>query len=115
MRLSPLVFCFVLTLLPVCARAAEAAPKSQVAVLLEKVKAEPDNAILWNDLGAAYGQHSEWKNAVLAFKKAVSIKKDYAHAWYNLGLAYEKAHVLGKAVEAYKQATQTQPEFPEAL
>jgi tetratricopeptide (TPR) repeat protein len=68
----------------------------------------------WNDLGAAYGRHGEWKNAVNALKKAVAIKKDYAHAWFNLGFAYENANVLGKAIESYKRAVQIKKEFPEA-
>jgi len=94
---------------------AEEAPKSQIAILEQKVKDEPENATYWNDLGVAYGQHGEWKNAVIALKKAVALKRDYAHAWYNLGLAYEKAGVLPKAVTAYKQAIQVQNPFPEAL
>lgn len=104
----------ILFLLMLTAHGADPVPTSQVALLQQKVKDEPGNALYWNDLGAAYGRHSEWKNAVNALKKAVSIKKDYAHAWYNLGFAYENANVLSKAVEAYKQAVHFQDKFPEA-
>lgn len=97
-----------------CVHAAEGAPRSQVATLQEKVKEDPKNAVLWNDLGAAYGKHGEWKNAVNALKKAVALKKDYAHAWYNLGFAYENARVFGKAAESYKKAIEHKNEFPEA-
>ncbi len=103
-----------LTLTGLHAQAADTPPTSQIALFQEKVKKEPGNARYWNDLGAAYGRHSEWKNAVNALKKAVAIKKDYAHAWFNLGLAYENANQLTKAVQAYKQAVQFQKEFPEA-
>ena len=104
----------ILTLSGFHVRAADPAPTSQVALLQQKVKDEPQNAAYWNDLGAAYGRHGEWKNAVNALKKAVALKKDHAHAWYNLGFAYENANVLSKAVQAYKQAVHFQDKFPEA-
>ena len=107
------LFCAVL-LIAVGARAADQAPATEVARLQKKIKEDPKNAMYWNDLGAAYGRHGEWKNAVNALKKAVLIKKDYAHAWFNLGFAYENANVLGKAVEAYKKAVQFKKDFPEA-
>jgi len=104
----------VILLVAVGVRAADSEPTTEVGRLQKKVKQEPENAMYWNDLGAAYGRHGEWKNAVNALKKAVALKKDYAHAWFNLGFAYENANVLGKAVEAYKKAVQFKKEFPEA-
>jgi Flp pilus assembly protein TadD len=112
MRFFHLVCAIVL--IAVGVYAAEPAPKSQVAIFQQKVKDDPKNAVYWNDLGAAYGKHGEWKNAVNALNKAVTLKKDYAHAWYNLGFAYENAKVFGKAVESYKKAIEFKSEFPEA-
>lgn len=65
--------------------------------LLEAVRQNPNDAKAHARLGAVYGHHDRWQEAIPEFKKAIHLKPDYAEAHYNLGVAYNQ---IGDGVNA---------------
>jgi tetratricopeptide (TPR) repeat protein len=55
-------------------------------------------------LGNTYYRKSEYKKAVLAFKKVIELREKDALAHYNLGCAFRALHDLEKAEEEWKKA-----------
>ncbi len=78
------------------------------------VQRYPNEAMLWCNLGLAYGHSNQPADAVSAFQRAVRIKTDFGYAWYNLGLAYGFSHRPADAVSAFQQAVKIEPNDPKA-
>ena len=87
------------------ARTLLAKDKSQQAIdlLKEALQIEPSNALLHNELGAAYFQRNDLANATVAFASAVKHDPQLAHAWANLGEARRVRKKYRKAALAYSR------------
>jgi Flp pilus assembly protein TadD len=81
---------------------------------------EPDNAMVWTNLGAAYlgnpilARDEEHEKAIAAFKKAFAINPATPHVAYNLGLIYRDRKEVDTAIEWFKQAVQANPNDQDA-
>ncbi len=73
-----------------------------------------DYYMTYVNLGNAYAQLHDYKNAITAFNIAVNRKPDYYLAHFNLGFAYTQLNKWDKAVEQYKIALQYKPDFADA-
>ena len=67
-----------------------------------------------NNLGNIFQRTRQTREAIEAYKKAISIKPDYADAYNNLGNALRDQDRLDEAVEAYTKALSAQTEFADA-
>ena len=70
----------------------------------QETKPKVETASEYFNKGYAYGELGQYKEAIEAYKKAISIKPDYADAYNNMGIAYRKLEQYQEAIEAYKQA-----------
>lgn len=73
----------------------------------EIVAKYPDNALVRNDLAAAYNRLGQYDDAIAQVRditRRIGDKKQYGSAYYNAGVAYEKKGSLQKALANYKLA-----------
>ncbi|VVM07092.1 tetratricopeptide repeat protein [Methylacidimicrobium tartarophylax] len=77
------------------------------------VKAQPDCAIAWGALGAAYVGTHQYAQAIEAYRQALKINPQLAVAWAFLGQTYERAGRYAEAIEAYHRALKVAPEIAE--
>ncbi len=73
-----------------------------------------DYYMTYVNLGNAYAQLHDYKNAITAFNIAVKRKPDYYLAHFNLGFAYTQLNKWDKAIDEYKIAIQYKPDFADA-
>jgi tetratricopeptide (TPR) repeat protein len=76
---------------------------------------EPDNAMVWTNLGAAYlgnpvlARDEEQKRAIDAFEKALRITPAAPSVAYNIGLIHRDRQENEAAVKWFKQALKDNP------
>jgi tetratricopeptide (TPR) repeat protein len=75
---------------------------------------EPENAVVWHDLGLDCLRARLRDEATLALRRAVQIKPTYALAFWRLGAALLQCGDGMAAMEALRNAVSLQPGLPEA-
>jgi tetratricopeptide (TPR) repeat protein len=89
-------------------------PKA-VDILEPLVEKQPDQAMLWTNLGAAYlgnpilARDEEQKKAIAAFERALTIDPLAPSVAYNIGLIYRDRGEKEKAIQWFTQALQANP------
>ncbi len=78
-------------------------------------EARPDNAILWNNLGAQYLVVKNYREAGPVLEKAVQLQPTFTKAHLNLGSAYRGVKQYDKALAEYKQALALFPRYADAV
>jgi len=78
-------------------------------------QARPDNAILWNNLGAQYLVVKNYREAGPVLERAVQLQPTFTKAHMNLGSAYRGVKQYDKAVAEYKQALSLFPRYADAV
>ena len=85
----------------------EAIPLFQRALLID-----PENPLLWLNIGIAYQKTGEYKEALACFNKAVSIDDELAEAWGAMGLIHFELNDFHAAEDAYCAALERDPQSP---
>jgi len=85
---------------------------TQALKLLEKF---PRSFTLYNIVGVTNHISGKAKEAVRAYKKAISIKPDFAEAHNNLGITLKDQGKLDEALEVYNNAISIKPDYAEAF
>jgi tetratricopeptide (TPR) repeat protein len=94
--------------------------KQAVEILEPISRQEPDHAMVWINLGAAYlgnpilARDEEHLRAIDAFKKALAINPIAPHVAYNLGLIYRDRGELAEAIHWFGRAIQANPNDQDA-
>lgn len=70
------------------------------------------NPILWNKLGIAYQQQSNYRAARKAYNMAIRYKRDFPEPWNNLGTTYFLQDRHKKSVGYYRRALELNPDSP---
>jgi tetratricopeptide (TPR) repeat protein len=55
---------------------------------LKTAELEPQNAVMYNNIGLAYTRLNDYDQAITAFQKAIALDENYGCAHYNLGFSY---------------------------
>ena len=75
------------------------------------VPAEPE---FKNNLGLAYAACDRERDAIAAYRAALTLKPDHAVAWNNLGLALQSINEVDSAIAAFRRACEITPTFAQA-
>jgi tetratricopeptide (TPR) repeat protein len=86
-----------------------------IALLKQATDAKPDNAVLWNNLGAQFLMAKNYGEAQPALEKATQLQPGFAKAHLNLGDAYRGNRIYDKAKEEYDRALQLFPNYADAI
>ena len=78
-------------------------------------EARPDNAILWNNLGAQYLVVKNYREAGPVLERSVQLQPTFTKAHLNLGSAYRGVKQYDKALAEYKQALALFPRYADAV
>ena len=85
-------------------------------VLFKKAgDARPDNAVIWNNLGAQYLMAKNYREAAPVLEKAAQLQPGFAKAHLNLGDAYRGLSEFEKAQTEYQRALQLFPNYADAV
>lgn len=78
------------------------------------VRANPNDAVAYYNLGEMYFKQEEYKKAIAAYEKAIQIASDYAEAYCSLGRAYGKTGKCKKSKDSFERAIEINPNYAEA-
>jgi tetratricopeptide (TPR) repeat protein len=86
-----------------------------IALLKQAAEAKPDDAIIWNNLGAQYLEAKNYTEATPVLEKAATLQPGFAKAHLNLGDAYRGDKEYEKAQAEYQKALQLFPNYADAV
>ena len=79
-------------------------PYEAIPLFRKALAIEPENPLLWFNLGIAQQRTGEYNEAIESFHRAVIIQDDLAEAWLSMGLIYYEKNELALAEECYQTA-----------
>jgi tetratricopeptide (TPR) repeat protein len=91
-----------------------------IAILEKALEIEPDNEMIWTNLGAAYlgnpilASGEQQSQAIQAFERAIEINPVAPNVHYNLGLIHRDRGETEKALLRFRQAIQANPNDQDA-
>ena len=94
--------------------------KQAVELLEPLTRTEPDNPMVWTNLGAAYlgnpvlASEEHQQKAIAAFEKALEIDPQVPNVAYNLGLIYRDRQEYDQALTWFRRALETNPNDKDA-
>lgn len=89
--------------------------RKAVEILEPLSEQQPDLAMIWTNLGAAYlgnpvlARDAEQKQAIAAFQKALALNPVAPNVAYNIGLIYRDRQETDQAISWFKKAIQANP------
>ncbi len=83
--------------------------------LKKATEARPENAVMWNNLGAHYLEAKNYRDAAPVLEKAVQLLPNFAKGHLNLGNARRGLKDYTKAQESYQRALQIFPNYADAV
>jgi tetratricopeptide (TPR) repeat protein len=86
-----------------------------IALFKQAAEHKPEDAILWNNLGAQYLTAKNYTEAAPALERAAQLQPGFAKAHLNLGDAYRGLQQHEKALEEYQKALQLFPNYADAV
>jgi len=102
----------VLRLLAVTQHVRQRYPQA-IELLRRAETAQPDDALIQNNLGSALAELRDMDGAIAAFRRATEIAPTIPTSWFNLGKAYDATLRHDDAAAAYARAIEVDPDgFP---
>ncbi|MDR0388891.1 MAG: tetratricopeptide repeat protein [Spirochaetaceae bacterium] len=89
-------------------------PDDAIALFRKALIMEPENPLLWLNLGIAQQRVGDYEEALESFHHALLIEDNLADAWLSAGLIYYELEQFSLAEESYKAALQRNDENPYA-
>lgn len=84
-------------------------------ILMELLRDQPEDAKLYNYLGAALGTQDKLDAAEAAFRKGIDLQPDSARLHNNLGICLARQRQYAAAEAAYRKAIELRPKFFDAF
>jgi superkiller protein 3 len=82
---------------------------SAISLFIQAIDMEPDNSLLWFNLGITQRQAGLVEQSIESYKRSVEIDPGSQEGWSELGLALNAAGELCEASECYLAALQLNP------
>ncbi|MDR2952653.1 MAG: tetratricopeptide repeat protein [Treponema sp.] len=79
-------------------------PYEAIPLFQKALDMEPENPLLWLNLGIAQQKTGDYNEAIESFHRAIVIEEDLAEAWLSMGLIYYETEEFELAEECYKSA-----------
>jgi len=76
-------------------------PDDAIPLFIKALVMEPDNPLLWLNLGVAQQRIGSYDEAMDSFHKAIGIDDGLAEAWLSMGLIYYESREFGLSEECY--------------
>jgi len=86
-----------------------------IQLFKQAAEAKPDDAILWNNLGAQYLAAKNYADATPVLERASQLQPGFAKAHLNLGDAYRGQKQNERALEEYQKSLQLFPNYADAV
>ena len=86
-----------------------------IELFRKAAEARPDNAILWNNLGAQYLVVKNYREATPVLERSVQLQPTFTKAHMNLGSAYRGTKQFERALAEYKQTLAIFPRYADAV
>jgi Flp pilus assembly protein TadD len=86
-----------------------------IGYFAKALEINPEHAVALQNLGNAYRQKRDWKNAEKTLQRAVELHPDDPEANYGLGMVYAQRNDTQRAYEYLQRALEGRPAYPEAL
>jgi tetratricopeptide (TPR) repeat protein len=83
--------------------------QAAMPLLREALRAEPNNALIWNAAGNSAKLLGRPGEAERCWRSAIAAAPNYAEAHFNLGVLLRARHALPEAIAAFRQALQHAP------
>ena len=85
-----------------------------VAACRKALETQPDDALVWFNLGTALAHQDALTEAQEAFEKAVAQQEEWAELHYNLGTVLLRQERHSEALDAFERATELRESYAEA-
>ena len=85
-------------------------PNDAIPVFQKALRIEPENPLLWLNLGIAQQKTGEYQEALLSYQKAACIDNSLSDAWGSMGLIYYELQQFDSAEQYYKTALEQDPD-----
>jgi len=79
-------------------------PFEAISLFQEALTLDPENPMLWLNMGIAQQKTGEYAEAIDSFRKCLLIDDDLIEAWYSLGLIYYEKNDFDLAEQCYLSA-----------
>jgi tetratricopeptide (TPR) repeat protein len=87
-------------------------PLEAIPLFRRALSIEPENPLLWLNLGIAQQRTGEYEEALESYQKAVYIDDGIADAWGSMGLIYYELRIFDSAEECYRSALERDSDSP---
>lgn len=84
-------------------------PQEAIAVLREATQGEPNDPLIWGNLGIAHQDLGQWEEAERYFQKSITLRPS-AQGWFQLGNARLAQQQYTAALAAFDEAIQLDPQ-----
>lgn len=85
-----------------------------IAALQKAIQIEPDFADAHCNLGSAFVQKGQTKDAIIAYKEAIDIDPSFAQPYFNLGILLNNIDKIDEAISCFESAIALSPDWVEA-
>ncbi|MDR1948135.1 MAG: tetratricopeptide repeat protein [Spirochaetaceae bacterium] len=87
-------------------------PNEAIPLFRKALIMEPENPLLWMNLGIAQQRTGDYDEALTSFQRSIFISSDLADAWVSMGLIYYELEQFELAEECYQSALARQGDAP---
>ena len=79
-------------------------PNEAIPLFRQALVMEPENPLLWLNLGIAQQRTGDYEEAIESFHRALAINDDFSEAWLSMGLIYYEMEEFELAEDCYQTA-----------
>ena len=79
-------------------------PNDAIPLFRKALRMEPENPLLWLNLGIAQQRTGDYEKAVGSFQKALSLDSSIAEAWHSMGLIFYEMEEFELCEDCYSSA-----------
>ncbi|MDR0718049.1 MAG: tetratricopeptide repeat protein [Treponema sp.] len=87
-------------------------PNEAIAMFQRALTLEPENPLLWLNLGIAQQRTGDYDEAMGSFEQAVTIDNNMADAWSSMGLIFYELDLFDSARQCYQNALERDKRSP---